>query len=170
MDMMVTKAETLDWLNEEPIVATHLLQGYRASISDMTDDLLSDPRSSQNDHLVNRLFSSDPQYFMAFNAEPEKRLLTISSLYVFPHMRNRGIATYLISHAKNWVQDKGAIQVAVEESKLDELAGFYSRQGFQTTGTVHVNPFGKGYVDYFWSGKSIKLCDSPSGTIIKPIN
>lgn len=170
MNLMVTKAETKNWLTEEPNVAAHLLQGYKETISDMTDDLLTDPRSSQNDHLTNQFFSSDPQYFMAFNPEPEKCLLTISSLYVFPHMRCRGIATTLINYAKLWVQDRGVIQVAIEKHKVGQLNNFYSNLGFQTTGVIHFNAIGVGYVDYFWSGKNIKLDDSPAGTIVTPMS
>lgn len=169
MGIIVTNEETKDWLMEEPKANEYLLEAYKAAISDMTDDILLDPRSSQNTHLINENFSSDPQYMMAFQAQTEKKLFIISCLYVFPHMRCKGMARFLINQAKLWVRDQGVIQVAVEENQLDRLSSFYSSLGFQTTCHIHFNLLGKGYVDYFWSGKKIRLKNGVAGTIVSPV-
>ena len=170
METIIQTHETKDWLNDYPHCHGYLLQGYKEAISDMTDNLLLDPRSSKNFHVLNDDFINTPAYFMGVNAQPEKRLLILSCLYVFPGFRGRKLSSHLLNTAKHMVQDKAAIQVAIEEHKIDLLAPFYQKHDFQTTGTLRKNSIGKGYIDYFWSGKKIELIDGPTGTIIKPIN
>lgn len=170
MDMIIQREETEDWFKEHPHCHNWLRQGYREAISDMTSSILTDPRSSCNSHIVNNKFESNPVYFMGFEALPEQCLFVLSCIYVFPQYRKAGFGTHLINSSKAMVRYQGAIQVTVEEEKLAVLDAYYRSHDFITTGAVRKNMLGKAYVDYFWSGKSIKLIDHPNGTIVKPIN
>ena len=135
----------------------------------MTDQILIDPRSSRNTHIVNNEFVTQPAYFMAFETLPEDQLFILSCLYVLPEYRNRGFSSHLINMAKTLVKNQAAIQVAVEEEKLLKLDAYYKKQGFITTGTCRKNSRNIGYVDYFWSAKKIELIDLPNGTAVKPV-
>jgi len=169
MDSIIENHELADWINDYPRCEDYLLCGYREAISDMTGCLFTDPRSLKNNHIVNNNFENNPAYFIGFNAQPEQRLFVLSCLYVFPEYRHKGFGNHLINVSQSLVRDQGAIQVAVEEEKLELLKPFYEQYGFQTTGTVRTNLLGKGYVDFFWSDKAIRLSDSPNGTLIEPV-
>ena len=66
MGMIIQQDETEDWFKEYPCCHSSLLQDYKEAISDMTDQILIDPRSSKNTHIVNNEFVTQPTYFMAF--------------------------------------------------------------------------------------------------------
>ncbi|OOE81416.1 hypothetical protein BZG72_11155 [Salinivibrio sp. PR6] len=170
MDMILQREETEEWFEDFPHCHDFFLQGYVEAISDMTESVLTDPRSSRNMHVVNNNFEKEPIYFMGFEARPEERLFILSCIYVFPQHRRSGFGTHLINSAKAMVADQGAIQVAVEEEKLSELDAYYKRHDFKTTGIAKKNAGGRAYVDYFWSGKPIQLIDCPGGTLVKPLN
>lgn len=170
MDMVIQKEELRDWFKDYPHCNEFLKQGYQEAISDMTDNILSDPRSSRNTHVVNNEFVNQPAYFMGFEALPEQHLFILSCIYVFPEYRKQGLGTHLINTAKALVKDQGAIQVAVEEEKLPSLNRYYKKHGFITTGTLRKNLLNKGYIDYFWSAKNIELKDIQYGTAVKPID
>ncbi len=171
MDMFIERKETKDWLEDFPYCHSALLSGYKESISDMTNSILTDPRSSRNTHIVNGDFERTPIYFMGFELIPEQSLFVLSCLYVFPGHRNKGYGRHLIDIAKRKVSNQMmAVQVAVEVEKLEKLSEFYTKLGFKTTNAVKTNFLGKSYVDYFWSAKNIKLTDIPIGTVIDPIN
>jgi len=157
LDILVKKDEFREWLAEEPQVILPLLEGYKAAISDMGSNLLLDPRSTGNDHIINPEFSTEPRYFMGYQANRERQEFIISCLYVFPALRGRGHAKRLIDIAKKVVNTGGFIQVAVEESKINELDGFYKKHGFISTNDIIPNALGVAYRDYFWSGRTITL-------------
>jgi GNAT superfamily N-acetyltransferase len=157
LDIFVPQNEFSEWVSEEPHVVPALLEGYRAAISDMGSNLLTDPRSSNNAHVVNPDFANHPQYFMGFQPMPERHQFILSCLYVFPQFRGVGFAKHLLESAKQMVRDQGFIQVAVEEGKILQLDSFYKNQGFISTDDILQNGSGMAYRDYFWSGKRITL-------------
>ena len=169
MDMLIKNEELTDWLKEQPQVVAPLLQGYKEAISDMSSDLLIDPRSSKNIHIVNPEFETEQKYFMGMEPLPERHQLIISCLYVFPTFRGMGYGKHLIDFAKNLVQDQGFIQVAVEKESIDRLDLFYKNLGFKTTEDIFTNLIGKSYKDYFWSGKEIELTRIGDSIAVKPL-
>lgn len=167
-DMFIPQNEFSEWVYEEPRVVPALLEGYRAAISDMGSNLLTDPRSSSNAHILNPDFSTQPRYFIGFQPLPERHQFILSCLYVFPGFRGKGFAKHLINTAKQMVRDQGFIQVAVEEGKVPELDCFYKNQGFISTDDIIQNGFGMGYRDYFWSGKRITLSRVGNTITVQP--
>jgi GNAT superfamily N-acetyltransferase len=167
-DMLIQQGEFSEWLSEEPHVVPALLEGYRAAISDIGSNLLTDPRSSKNTHVVNAEFRTQPRYFMGFQPFTEKRQFILSCLYVFPQFRGNGFAKHLLDTAKQIVRDQGFIQIAVEEGKIHELDGLYKKQGFISTGDIISNGFGMAYRDYFWSGKRITLSRVGNTIVVQP--
>lgn len=155
--MCIQKDEFLKWVEEEPMVIAHLLEGYGATISDLSSEIRVDPRVRANDHIVNHDFLTCPRFIMGFQRLYEKKQFVLSCLYVFPAFRRQGYATKLINIAKHIVQTGGYIHVAVEKEKLSYLHDFYIRQGFISTNKTIANPIGVEYQDYFWSGRSIRL-------------
>ena len=168
-DMLINEKEFPEWLSAEPHLIPPLLQGYREAISDMGYDLLTDPRSSRNTHIVNCEFVTLQQYFMGFQYTPGQHEFVISCLYVFPMFRNLGLGTHLINSAKQFVQDNWFIHVSVEKHKIYQLDSFYRRQGFVTTNDIFTNPLGMAYKDYFWSGKDIELIREGNRIAVKPL-
>lgn len=168
-DMLIQNEELADWLSECPQVALPLLEGYKAAISDMGGDLLKDPRSSKNVHVMNPDFATEQRYFMGFQPFTKPHQFILSCLYVYPKFRGNGFSTHLISTAKQMVQDKGFIQVAVEKEKVIHLDSFYKNQGFISTDDTISNGFGMAYRDYFWSGKSITLSRVGNTIVVQPL-
>lgn len=156
-DMYIPAEELQEWLNESKSVGKHLLQGYRGAISNMTNDIISDPRSANNSHIVNSDFSPNPKYMMGFTPYPSQSKFILSCLYVFPEHRGIGLGTHLIHTAQQLVKDKAFIQVAVEEKQIEFLDPFYKKQGFKTTGDRIKDPAGMVYQDYFWASFPLKL-------------
>lgn len=167
-DIFVPQNKFSEWMSEEPHVVPALLEGYRAAISNMGGNLLTDPRSSKNDHVVNPDFSNHPQYFMGFQPLPERHQFILSCLYVFPKFRGAGLAKHLLNSAKQMVCDQGFIQVSVEEEKIFQLDSFYKNQGFISTDDIFQNGFGMAYRDYFWSGKHITLSRVGNSIAVQP--
>jgi len=168
LDIFVPQNEFSEWVSEEPHVVPALLEGYRAAISDMGSNLLTDPRSSKNAHVVNPDFANHPQYFMGFQPMPERHQFILSCLYVFPKFRGVGFAKHLLESAKQMVRDQGFIQVAVEEGKILQLDSFYKNQGFISTDDILQNGSGMAYRDYFWSGKRITLSRIGNTIAVQP--
>lgn len=158
-DMLIQQKEFSKWLSDKPHLVTPLLKGYKEAISDMGSDLLTDPRSSKNTHIMNPGFVTQQRYFMGFQyiGTSGCSRLIVSCLYVFSMFRRTGLGTHLVSTAKQLVQDKGYIQVAVEKQKIHQLDRFYRDQGFISTDDIFTNASGMAYRDYFWSGKPIAL-------------
>ena len=163
MDIVIQPYEMKEFLKQNSHCHNSLLQGYKEAISDMTDSILSDPRSSKNTHMMNENFVHTPKYFIGFVIQPD-RMFVLSCLYVFPEFRGKGLGEEVLNAIQAMVGVQGAIQVAVEEEKLPLLDRFYKKHSFQSTGALRTNVYGKGYVDYFWSGQPIKLIDYPEGT------
>jgi hypothetical protein len=67
------------------------------------------------------------------------------------------------------VQDKGFIQVAVEEHKIPQLDRFYKEQGFISTDDIIPNGSGMAYRDYFWSGKKFSLSRVGNAIAVQPL-
>lgn len=170
MDMIIKKEETNEWLKDYPHCQEFLIKGYREAILDMTNNILSDPRSSKNSYILNNEFENQPIYFMGFESLSEQSLFILSCIYVFPAYRKKGFGTHLINTSKTWVKNQAAIQVAVEEEKIFYLDSFYKNHGFITTGIVKKNMLNRGYVDYFWSANNIQLKDVPAGTVVESIS
>jgi GNAT superfamily N-acetyltransferase len=163
-DMLIPQNEFVEWVSEEPSVVPALLEGYKAAMSDMGNDLLTDFRPSRNNHIVNQDFSTCPRYFMGFHCLPQRHQFLLSCLYVFPKYRGENYAKHLLDTAKKMVRDQGFIQVSVEERKIPQLDSFYKKQEFISTDDIIQTGLGMAYRDYFWSGKRITL--SRDGNII----
>lgn len=171
MNMIIQSEETKEWFIEEPHSKDAVFKAYKETIPDILDDLLIDPRSSQNTHIVNRDFSHMPRYLAAFNANAETRLLVLSVLYVFPQFRKQGFGSYLVDQLKLIVRDIGVMQVAVNEADIERLHSFYTKRGFITTREIIPNLKGLKYLDYFWSGRKIKIARRPDGVFaIEPVS
>jgi GNAT superfamily N-acetyltransferase len=156
-DMHVPSNELSEWVNESKKIKNELLNCYKAVISDMTDNVLTDSRSRNNHHIVNQDFEQQPKYMMGFLPNMERHEFILSALYVAPKFRGRGYGKKLVKDAQSFVRDQGFIQVAVEYSQINKLDRFYKDLGFITTGDKIPNVAGKIYQDYFWSGKKITL-------------
>jgi GNAT superfamily N-acetyltransferase len=156
-DMYIPNNKLSEWINESDAIKNAVLRCYKETISDMTNDVLNDPRSRHNHHFVNPDFNQNPKYMMGFFPDMENNQFILSSLYVFPEERGKGFGKKLVNAAQSFVTDKGYIQVAVEESEINNLDTFYKKLGFITTGDKIPNDIGKIYQDYFWSGKEIAL-------------
>ncbi len=63
--MYIAENEFSEWLNESEAIKNAVLQCYKETISDMSDNLLTDPRSCNNHHIINPDFSQNPKYMMA---------------------------------------------------------------------------------------------------------
>lgn len=168
-DLFIPQEEFSEWLSDEPHLIALLLRGYSDAISDMGGNLLTDPRSSKNAHVLNSDFAKQQRYFMGFQHIPERFQFVLSCLYVFPAFRGAGLGKHLVSTAKQMVQDKGFIQVAVEEQKILQLDRFYKDQGFLSTDDIIRNGFGIAYRDYFWSGKKISLSRVGNTIAVQPL-
>ena len=64
--MYIAGNELSDWLNESKAIKNAVLNCYKETISDMSDNLLTDPRSCNNHHIVNPDFLQTPKYMMGF--------------------------------------------------------------------------------------------------------
>jgi GNAT superfamily N-acetyltransferase len=168
-DLFIPQEEFSEWLYDEPHLVTPLLQGYSEAISDMGGNLLKDPRSSKNAHVLNPDFAKQQRYFMGVQPLPEQFQLVLSCLYVFPEFRGSGLGKHLINTAKQMIQDKGFIQVAVEEQKIPQLDSFYKNQDFLSTDDIIPNGFGIAYRDYFWSAKKISLSRIGNTIAVQPL-
>lgn len=168
-DLFIPQEELSEWLSDEPHLVAPLLQGYNDAISNMGGNLLTDPRSSKNSHVLNPEFAKQQRYFMGFQPLPERFQFVLSCLYVFPAFRGAGLGKHLVNTAKQMIQDKGIIQVAVEEQKIPQLDRFYKNQGFRSTDDIISNGFGMAYRDYFWSGKKIFLSRVGNTIEVRPL-
>ena len=167
--MYIAENEFSEWLNESEAIKNAVLQCYKETISDMSDNLLTDPRSCNNHHIINPDFSQNPKYMMGFYPDKQNNQFILSALYVFPEYRGNGFGKKLVKTAQSLVQDRGFIQVAVEESEIDNLDSFYTNLGFLTTGDKIPNAIGKVYQDYFWSGKKITLKKVGNQIAVQPL-
>lgn len=156
-DMYIPNNELSEWINESETIKNEVLRCYKETISDMTDNVLNDPRSNNNHHIVNPDFNQTPKYLMGFFPDMENNQFILSSLYVYPDYRGKGFGKKLVNAAQSFVTDKGFIQVAVEESEISNLDEFYKKLGFLTTGDKIPNVVGKVYQDYFWSERKFSL-------------
>ncbi|UCV01156.1 GNAT family N-acetyltransferase [Acidovorax radicis] len=166
-DLFVQQEEFSEWLSDEPHLLAPLLQGYGDAISDMGGNLLTDPRSSKNAHVLNPDFAKQQRYFMGF--QHKQFQFVLSCLYVFPAFRGAGLGKHLVNTAKQMVQDKGFIQVAVEQQKIPQLDRFYKDLGFLSTDDIISNGFGMAYRDYFWSGKKFSLSRVGNTIAVQPL-
>jgi GNAT superfamily N-acetyltransferase len=169
-DMLIKEDELVDWVSENPQVIPALLEGYQAAISDMGSNLLTDIRVLKNVHVINDDFLTIPKYFMGFHTIPKSPRFILSCLYVFPEFRGQGLAKRLLNSAKTMVNNKGFIQAAVEEIKINNLDAFYKENGFISTNDIISNSAGMAYRDYFWSLNGIVLSRQGNLIMVQPVN
>jgi GNAT superfamily N-acetyltransferase len=150
---VIPSNETDEWIAESQKVKSSLKTAYQACIKTILPELTFDPRFIKNDHLVNVGFDKNPIFVCGMHKV--KHHITIAVLYVFPEYRNKGVANYFVKAFQS--QTNRVIQLAVEDSQVSSLHGFYAKLGFKTLGVVSKDCLGIGYVDYFWSYKPIKL-------------
>ncbi len=63
------------------------------------------------------------------------------SMWVAPHVRNRGIGTQLVDAVKAWARDDGATQLELEVTEgNDAAARLYEQCGFEATGRTMALP------------------------------
>lgn len=166
--MVITTGETASWVKESKEVRNNLSYAYRSTIPNIMQDIMQDPRVLINDHIVNQNFENDPQLAVGIHTEMGQPLLVIGMLFIFPSYRGKGLGKTIIEHLKQYVADKGAIQVAVDADNLTNLGAYYEKLGFISTKTERKDDLGKLYVDYFWSKRKFILHDTPTGTLIQP--
>ncbi len=163
--MVVTKEETIDWLNDATSVLPNIEQAYSACIKSLLPDIRIDPRFLENDHIVNMDFIENPVFLIGLKKGNESKPATLAVVYVFPEYRNQGIAKLVLSGLLG--QTNGIVQAAVHEDELGQLKRFYESLGFKTLNRILTDDLGDGYCDFFWSPSDLELIATDDGTLCR---
>lgn len=77
--------------------------------------------------------------FLLINARSEierEQSAYVTSVYVLPEWRNRGIATKLVAMAIDWAKDRGCPMIRLRTTKLSKP--LYERLGFRNSGELEL--------------------------------
>ena len=168
MDMYIPSNENQEWFDEEPHTKEIVTHAYKEVIPDILSDISSDHRVMINDHLLNSDFRDEPKFIAGFH-QKDDGLIILGCLYVYPKFRNRGYGKHVVQQLQEMAQNNPAIQISVYERMLGSLSGFYNNLGFVSTEQPIQDPYGKTFIDFFWSPRPINIQQAGNGWKIKPL-
>lgn len=137
------------WIEREPEMVQNVYKIYKKVIPIISNIEMFHYHFFENSHFLNDDFKNNPIYCIALK---EGSIPAISVLYIDERYRRQGLASNLIKKLfLDSIPPNQVIQVAIDQSKYNELKKFYSKLGFKGTGIFIKDGLSINYTDMFYS-------------------